>query len=173
MACAKACTSAGWNSPATTRDLPRFFCKSPATASSHFCNGWRKRSAAAQAQFRGERASELPNFGHLQRQTMIRARSRDGRRRLNDIEPVHRVAGPAQLAAAVKLLHVADMAWPAGQEIRIQRKNNVCLFRTIHGADIASESELAAFPRAIAPGRLPLVPLRAGDMFEDALDLRG
>src|SRR5271155_2074946 len=104
---------------------------------------------------------------------MIRARSRDGRRRLNHIQPVHRVAGTAQLAATVKLLHVTDMPRPAGQEIRIQRKNNVSLFRTIHGADIASESELSAFASAVAPSRLPLVPLRTRDIFEDALDLRG
>src|ERR1700675_1749398 len=103
---------------------------------------------------------------------MIGARTSDGRRRLNDVEPVHCVARAAQFAAAVKLLHVADMPRAAGKKIGIQRENDIGLFRTVHGVDIAPKGELAPFASAVASSGLPLMPLGAGNLFQDISDLR-
>src|SRR5882672_2322049 len=103
---------------------------------------------------------------------MIRARARDGRRRLNYIQPVHGVARPAQFAAAVKLLHIANVPGPGGQKVRIQRKNYVGLLRTIHSVDVTRKRELAALSRTVAPRRFPLVPLGARYLFQEVLDLR-
>src|SRR5277367_4183579 len=104
---------------------------------------------------------------------MIGAGAGDGRRRLDHVEPVHRVVRTVQLAAAVKLPDVANVTRAARQEIGVQRKNNVSLFRTIDGADVATERQLAAFARAVAARRLPLVPLGARNLLQDTLDLRG
>src|SRR5229473_4554937 len=100
--------------------------------------------------FSRQRAGKNLHFGSAQRQAMIRGRTRDAWRGLNNIEPIHfhfreyligQWVGPvlAQLAPAGKLSRVPDVAWSASEEIRIERENDVGLFREVNRVDVASK----------------------------------
>jgi len=90
---------------------------------------------------------------------MIRGCSGDARRRLNHIEPIHRIVRAIQLAAPREFSRVADVPRAAAKEIGIERKDDVSLFRAIDRVDVAAKGELRAFARAVADGGFPLVPL--------------
>src|SRR5258708_18421557 len=67
-----------------------------------------------------------------QRQTMIRRRAGDARRRLDHIEPVHRVAWAIQFSAPRKFSRIPGWSRAAAQEIVIQRNNEVRLLHPIN-----------------------------------------
>ena len=110
---------------------------------------------------------------------MVRARARNRGRRLDDIEAAHleteaiRSVELIQLAAPVKLSHVADIAGPAGEEIGVKRKDDLGILRAIHRVDVIPESELCALARSISDGRFPLMPFRHGIQSQKALQIRG
>src|SRR5260370_42550507 len=95
---------------------------------------------------------------------MIRGRAGDRRRWLDNVQTIHLAAGTPcflkliQFAAAIKLLHVANMSRPTGQEIGIQRQDDLGLLRTINRVDVAAEGKLGALARPVAAGWLPLLP---------------
>src|ERR1700674_3091900 len=96
---------------------------------------------------------------------MIRARTRHTRRRLDHVQPVHLATFAIdfrvliELAAAVELFHVANMARTTGKEIGIEREDDLGLLRAVNGVDVIAKSELRAPARPVTDGRLPLVPL--------------
>src|SRR5713101_2637848 len=115
---------------------------------------------------------------------MIRGRTRDAWRGLNNIEPIHfhfreyligQWVGPvlAQLAPAGKLSRVTDVAWSAAKEIRVQREDDFGPLRTVNRVDVGSESYLRSLTRTIAYGRLPLVPFGPRIERQKRLNLRG
>src|SRR5258708_9362649 len=97
---------------------------------------------------------------------MIRGRAGDRRRGLDNVQTIHLAAGTPcflkliQFAAAIKLLHVANMSRPAGQEIGIEREDDLGLLRTINRVDAAAEGKLAALARPAAACWFPMLPLR-------------
>src|SRR5258708_40315082 len=97
---------------------------------------------------------------------MIRGRAGDRRRGLDNVQTIHLAAGTPcflkliQFAAAIKLLHVANMSRPTGQEIGIERQDDLRLLRTINRVALAAESKLGALARPVASGRSPLMPPR-------------
>ncbi len=104
---------------------------------------------------------------------MIRGRTGDAGRRLNHIEPVHRVTRATQLAAAREFSRVADVSRAATQEIGIERKDDIGLFREIHRVEVVAKGKLRAFTRAVADGGLPLVPFGLRKKRKERLNLRG
>src|SRR5258708_25769085 len=89
---------------------------------------------------------------------MIRGRTGDAGRRLDHIEPVHRVVRAIQLAAAREFSCIAAVSRATAQEIRIERKDNVSLLRAINRVEVAAKGELRALARAVADGGVPPVP---------------
>src|SRR5260370_32240164 len=61
----------------------------------------------------------------------------------------------------------------AAKKIRIERKDDVGFLRAIHRIEVSPKSELGAFTRTVADGRLPLVPLRLRKKRQQRLNLRG
>src|SRR5260370_39413365 len=61
----------------------------------------------------------------------------------------------------------------AAKKIRIERKDDVGFLRAIHRIEVSPKSELGAFTRAVADGRLPLVPFRLRKKSQQRLNLRG
>src|SRR6266404_2321569 len=100
-------------------------------------------------------------------------------RRLDDIEAIHLAAGAiafaklVELAAAIKLFHVADVPRSAGEEIGVQGEDYVRFFRPVHGVDVTTECQLGALARAVASGGLPLMPLRLRVKLQQVLQLLG
>src|SRR5882724_8118223 len=64
----------------------------------------------------GQRAREKLHLRSPQRQAMIRRRTRDARRRLHHVQPVHLVGNAVQLASARKFSRVSDVSRPAAEE---------------------------------------------------------
>src|SRR5882672_12282676 len=104
---------------------------------------------------------------------MIRGGAGNARSRLNHIEPIHRVGRAVQLASARKFSGVANVSRAAAEEIRIERKDDVGLFRAVNRVEVTAESELRAFARAIADGGLPLMPFGLRKKRQERLNLRG
>ena len=108
---------------------------------------------------------------------MVRCSTRHRRRRLDDVQAVHLAAQLLylgilfQLAALVKLLHVANVPRPAGQKIGIERQNHFGAFRPIYRVDVASKCEFSAFARAVADRGFPLMPLHLRILFQQRLQL--
>src|SRR5258706_15046962 len=78
----------------------------------------------AEPELRCQRTREELHFGSPQRQAMIRGRTGDAWRRLDDIEPVHRIVRVIQLAPPRELSRVADVSPAATNEIGIERKDD-------------------------------------------------
>src|SRR5215472_1121955 len=78
-----------------------------------------------------------------------------------------------ELAAFVKVSHVADVAGSAGKKIGVDRKNNLGVFRAVDRVDVTSESEFCALARAVSDGRFPLMPFRQGIKGQNILQIRG
>ena len=97
---------------------------------------------------------------------MIRARAGHARRGLDHVQAVHLATFAIdfgiliELAAAIKLFHIANVPRSAGQEIGIERKDDLGLLRTINRVGVAAEGKLGALARPVAAGRFPLMPLR-------------
>src|SRR6267154_6287445 len=102
---------------------------------------------------------------------MIRGGAGNARSRLNHIEPIHRVGRAVQLASARKFSGVANVSRAAAEEIRIERKDDVGLFRAVNRVEVTAESELRTFARAVADGRVPLMPLSLGKECQERLNL--
>ena len=135
---------------------------------------------AAEAELSGQRTGEEFNLGGAQRQAMIGAGAGDARGRLDDIEPIHLIsdcrldwARFGQLAAARKFSGVANVAGAAAKEIGIEREDHFRFFHAIDGVEVAAEGKLRAFARAVAYGRLPLMPLGFRKERQDGLNLGG
>ncbi len=94
---------------------------------------------------------------------MIRRRSGDGRRGLDDVQAIHRGRRTVELAATSKLFRVGDVSWSTAEKIGIQRDDYVRFFDLIDGVDVASESQERAIASAVARGRFPLIPLSLRD----------
>src|SRR6266849_2153944 len=133
----------------------------------------RKRSGTAEPELRCQRTSEEIHFGSPQGQTMIRGRTGDAGRRLDNIEPVHRVSRAIQLAAPREFSRVADVSRAAAQEIGIERKDNVSLLRPVNRVEVVAKGKLRTLARAVADGRLPLVPLGLRKKCQERLNLCG
>src|SRR5713226_464113 len=104
---------------------------------------------------------------------MIRSSTGDARRRLDHIEPVRRVTRAIQFAAPRKFSRIPDVPRAAAQEIGIERKDDVSLLWPINRVEVAAKGELRALARAVADGRLPLVPLGLRKNRQERLNLRG
>src|SRR5260370_34810595 len=63
----------------------------------------RKRSGTAEPELRSQRAREELHVGRTQRQSMIRGRAGDTRRRLDDVQPAHLAASPINLCVLIQL----------------------------------------------------------------------
>src|SRR6266852_5534650 len=104
---------------------------------------------------------------------MIRGRPGDAGRRLNHIEPVHRVVRASELAAPRKFSRVPDVPRAAAKEIGIERKDDVSLLRAINRVEVAAKRKLRALACTVADGRLPLAPLGLRKKRKQRLNLRG
>src|SRR5260370_20664955 len=104
---------------------------------------------------------------------MIRGRAGNAGRRLNHIEPVHRVVRASELAAPRKFSRVTDVSRAAAQEIRIERKDDVSFFRAVNRVEVAAKRKLGALARTVADSGLPLVPLGLRKKRQERLNLRG
>src|SRR5260370_5160111 len=94
------------------------------------------------------------------------------RRRRNHIAPVTRVAWSIQLPAPRKFCRIPDVSWAAAQEIGIERKDDVSLLRAVNRVEVPAKGQLRALARAVADGRLPLVPLGLRKKRQERLNLR-
>src|SRR5260370_31830511 len=94
------------------------------------------------------------------------------RRRLNHVAPVRGVAWSIQLAAPRKFSRMPDVSWAAAQEIGMERKDDVSLGRAVNGVEVPAKGQLRALARAVADGRLPLVPLGLRKKRQERLNLR-
>src|ERR1700719_3714629 len=93
---------------------------------------------------------------------MIRAGASDGGRWLHDIQPVHFRRFIFQFAAAVKFLHVADVARPLGHKIRVQRQDDLSLFWAVDSIEVTSKGHSRTFTRAVIAVWFPLMPFSFG-----------
>src|SRR5258708_16384627 len=110
---------------------------------------------------------------------MIRGRAGDRRRGLDNVQTIHLAAGTPcflkliQFAAAIKLLHVANMSRPTGQEIGIAPQDDLGLLRPINRFDRAAESNLPALRPPAAAAGVPLMPLSLPAEPRQRIYLRG
>src|SRR5882762_7720013 len=65
------------------------------------------------------------------------------------------------------------MSRATAKKVRIERKDNVSLLGPVNSVEVASESKLRAFARAVADGGFPLVPLGLRKKRQQRLNLRG
>src|SRR5260370_32338089 len=109
------------------------------------------------------RQSPRKNFyiRSAQGQVVIRGRARDAGRRLDHIQPVHRVVWAVQLAAPRKFSCIPDVPWAAAQEIGGEREEDFAFLRAINSSDLPAGGKLRALARPVAASRLPLMPLGA------------
>ncbi len=89
---------------------------------------------------------------------------------LGDVEPVHDPL--LRLAAGGEGPLVADPAGAAaGEEVVVEREDDVGLVEVVDRVDVLAEGELGAGLGGVAVGRLVAVPLRLGEGGEELLDL--
>ncbi len=120
---------------------------------------------------RGDRARELLDVRRAHRQAVIRAGARDARRGLDGVEAIH----PSPLAvpaARGKFADGAQVAGPAGEEVGVEREDDVGLREIEDRFERLSEGRRGAGPDVVAVGRLPLVPARLGQLGQERRELR-
>src|SRR5438132_13939560 len=139
----------------------------------------RKRGGPAEPQLCRQRPRKNFSIRSAEWQAMICSRASDAGCRLDYIQPVHlRTAAIPfeeliQVAAAREFSGVTDVSRAATQKIGVERENDVGLLHAVNRVEVTAEGELRAFARAVADGRLPLVPLGFRKKRQQRLNLCG
>src|SRR5579859_4984477 len=92
-------------------------------------------------EFFGNRERKSLDLRSLQRQTMVGRGAGYARRGLDRIQTIHLIARTAQMAAAIKLFLIPNVARTARKKIPIERKNDVGLFDAINGVEIPAKRQ--------------------------------
>ena len=130
------------------------------------------RAASADADARGDRARVRLDLRRPHGQTVIGDRAGAGRTGLDRVEAVDRRRPLAHFAAAGEIARVAEVAGSAIEDVGVERDDDVRFVEVIDGVGVAAEREAQTFAHVVAAGGFPLMPLRAGRLRQELLDLR-
>ena len=119
-----------------------------------------------------QRPRELFDLGRLQRKTVVGERARQRRRALHRVEAAHFLLATLELAAGGELADAPQVGGAIGDEVGVEAYDDVGV-QTVLRLHRPAERQHRPRPRRVPAGGLPLVPLRAGKLGEEALDLRG
>src|SRR5262249_6988168 len=94
-------------------------------------------------------------------------------RRFDHVEPGKVFLFLARLAPRAPVFNVTDGDEPVDEEIAVERENDVGSGKIVSCVEVFTEGQLNAGAHRVAPGGLPLVPLRLKVRDEKLADLRG
>src|ERR1700690_3628511 len=100
---------------------------------------------------------------------MIGSRSGHGRGGFDDIESVHIRTIGRHLASVSEIAGVTKTSRSVRYEIRIERKNHICLFQLINWQNIRTKRLASRISRGVAIDRFVLMPLSFWHLFQQLL----
>ena len=130
------------------------------------------RGLGARSDAGRQRPREVFDLGRLQRKTVVGQRPRQRRGALHRVEAVHLLLAALQPPPGGELADVPQVGRAVGDEVGVEAHDDVGI-QAVLRLHRPAEGEHRPRPRGVTPGGLPLVPLRAGEFGEEALDLRG
>ena len=131
-----------------------------------------RRDRGARRPTSGDRARVRLDLRRRTGQAVIGDRAGAGGAGLDRVQAVDRRRPLAHFAAAGEVARVAEVAGAAIEEVGVERDDDVRFVEVIDGVRVAAERQPQSFAHVVAAGRLPLMPLRAGRLRQELLDLR-
>src|SRR4051812_5944915 len=102
---------------------------------------------------------------------MIGNRAGAGGAGLDYIQAVDRRRPLAHFAAAGEIARVAEVAGAAFEDVGIERDDDVRFVEVVDGVCVTAERQPQSLAHVMSAGGFPLMPLRAGRLREELLDL--
>ena len=183
IACASAWTAGGWPSPAMTRLRAAVRLQVLGDGGEPFRLGRRERSAGlkplAPTSPADQRLRDLRSRAAASMSLGLAAAG-GGRRARRSTSACVSIAysrfmrrGVFRAAPRGEVARVAEAAGPAGEEVGVEREDDVGLVEAVLRVDVLAEGELRARARVLAARRIPLMPLGRRKLARGVADLRG
>ena len=150
MACASACTAAGWRGPTTTTASPPAPARSLATALTHAVALASPASPRRPRPRRGARGRACAMSDRARAQAVIRHHAGAAQHRLGDVEPAH--VG-ARRAALGPLALLREVHRPAAEEVGVERDDHLGLRQIELRLERAAEGEARALVGRVGADR--------------------
>src|SRR5262245_58231846 len=121
----------------------------------------------------GDISREAFDLARPQREAVVGDRAGVSHRTLDDVEPVHLSIAVEKAAAVGELARVSNERRPAGEEIGVERENNVSVLEAVDRVDRLAERHPRACHRVVAIDRFVLMPPRRRESGAQRFDLIG